>query len=393
MDKQWDIVIVGGGLGGLSLAAELAAPQFAHLSVLVLEKRTHYKRDRTWSYWTGSPHRYSHLERQRWHRWSVSLGSTVHTHSSDTCAYATLDADAFYAAAVQAIQAAPHIELRMDSAVAALDTATGGYLVRTQQDAVLRARTVFDARPARTTSPSHLVQQFAGWQVNTEHDVFDVSCVQLMAFEPHARGLHFWYVLPYSPRCALVENTWVSPASWQPDYDAELKQYLARLCAGTSYTVDYTEQGVLNLQDTVIPVHPVQPVGLGRKGGTLRPATGYAFIDTLNHAAQLAQSLAQSLAGSSSAVQVYSGAAWQPTAFVRPKVEHWMDAVFLNVLASDWPRSPEYFMQMFGTVNAQTTVDFLTGKASWSQRLRVMRALPTMPFARAALSRTLGERV
>ena len=70
-----------------------------------------------------------------------------------------------------------------------------------------------------------------------------------------------------------------------------------------------------------------------------------------------------------------------------------MDAVFLNVLASDWSRSPEYFMQMFGSVNAQTTVDFLTGKASWLQRLRIMRALPTMPFARAALSRTLGERV
>ena len=393
MDKLWDIVIVGGGLGGLSLAAELAAPQFAHLSVLVLEKRTHYERDRTWSYWTGLPHRYSHLERQHWHRWSVSLGGTVHTQSSDACAYATLDADAFYTAAVQTIQAAPHIELRMDSAVAAIDKTNGTYAVQLQQGTLLQARTVFDARPAPAKLPDSLVQQFAGWQVNTEHDVFDTSCVQLMAFEPHARGLHFWYVLPYSPRCALVESTWVSPASWHPDYDTELKQYLARLCASTAYTVDYKEQGVLNLQDAVPTAHSAQPAGLGRKAGTLRPATGYAFIDTLNHAAQLAQSLAQSPAGPSSAVQAYNVAAWQPTAFVRPKVEHWMDAVFLNVLASDWSRSPEYFMQMFGSVNAQTTVDFLTGKASWLQRLRIMRALPTMPFARAALSRTLGERV
>ena len=48
--SNWDIVIVGGGLGGLSLAVELAQPQFAHLRVLVLEKRTAYTRDRTWSY-------------------------------------------------------------------------------------------------------------------------------------------------------------------------------------------------------------------------------------------------------------------------------------------------------------------------------------------------------
>jgi 2-polyprenyl-6-methoxyphenol hydroxylase-like FAD-dependent oxidoreductase len=38
--KAWDIVIIGGGLGGLALAAELAAPQFSKLSVLVIEKST-----------------------------------------------------------------------------------------------------------------------------------------------------------------------------------------------------------------------------------------------------------------------------------------------------------------------------------------------------------------
>ena len=69
-----------------------------------------------------------------------------------------------------------------------------------------------------------------------------------------------------------------------------------------------------------------------------------------------------------------------------------MDAVFLKVLAQDWERAPEYFMQIFGSVDAQTTVDFLTGKASWLQRLQVARALPAMPFARAALSHSLGGR-
>ena len=47
MEKVWDIVIVGGGLSGLALAAELAGPEFSTLSVLVLEKRSAYVRDRT----------------------------------------------------------------------------------------------------------------------------------------------------------------------------------------------------------------------------------------------------------------------------------------------------------------------------------------------------------
>ena len=95
MGKLWDIVIIGGGLGGLALAAELASPQFSELSVLVLEKRKEYVRDRTWSYWATEQHRYSHLERRQWNQWSVSVGEQVNTQNSQRTYYASLDADAF----------------------------------------------------------------------------------------------------------------------------------------------------------------------------------------------------------------------------------------------------------------------------------------------------------
>ena len=52
----YDVAIIGAGLAGLSLAARLAEPPFAGLRVLVLEPRTLYRRDRTWSYWSMQPH-------------------------------------------------------------------------------------------------------------------------------------------------------------------------------------------------------------------------------------------------------------------------------------------------------------------------------------------------
>ena len=73
----FDIVIVGGGLSGLALAAELAQVEFSKLRVLVLEQRQNYSRDRTWSYWKtpqNGVHRYSHLERKRWTQWRVRQG-------------------------------------------------------------------------------------------------------------------------------------------------------------------------------------------------------------------------------------------------------------------------------------------------------------------------------
>jgi lycopene beta-cyclase len=381
-DKAWDIIIVGGGLGGLSLAVELSAAEFAHLSVLVLEKRTSYTRDRTWSYWTDQPHRYSHLERQRWQSWSVSLLGVQRSHSSTQVAYATLDADAFYQSALQSIGSAGHIELRLGCAVTAMDATES--TVTLQDGQVLRARTVLDARPAALHQPSALVQQFVGWEVTTQHDVFDAQSVQLMAFEPHARGLHFWYVLPYSARCALVENTWVSPADWQPDYHTELNHYLDKLCNGQSYSIAYREQGVLQL-DT--PAQPsTAPVGLGRNGGTLRAATGYAFLDTIGHAAQLAQSLALHVQSGTASTARAAGA-WQPVPYQRPASDAWMDSVFLQVLAQDWQTAPNYFMQIFKTLSAQDTVAFLTGRASHIQKLAMMRALPVRPFASAAMAR------
>ncbi len=374
MDTPWDIVIVGAGLGGLSLAVELAQPEFAHLSILLLDKRTHYVRDRTWSYWTGQTHRYSHLERKRWHSWSVSLNGQSHAQTSQQHAYATLDADAFYAFALEKIAGAPNIQLRLGCGVTCIERSAQGSVVALDTNDKIQAHAVLDARPLVGTRPHALVQQFAGWQVLADSDVFDPSKVQLMGFDPHPKGLHFWYLLPYSKREALVESTWISPMDWQPNFNVELEQYLTNLCGPQGYSVDYTERGILGLQDATLAT-----LALGRRGGAMRASTGYAFIDTIEHAKRIAYSLAQHL-------KLGSVNHWAPQSFSRSATDLWMDRVFLDVLSRDWLQAPDYFMRIFSAVHADDAVAFLTGKAALAQKLRVVQALPKLPFLRSALS-------
>lgn len=392
----FDIVIVGGGLSGLALAVELAQAAFLKLRVLVLEQRQTYVRDRTWSYWKtpqNVPHRYSHLERHHWAQWRVQQGTWCQHHASPTAApggqaasYCTLDADTFYAAALHALSQCTHVELRLGISVQQI-LSTDTPSVVTSAGEVIAATWVFDARPPLRTHAKGLVQQFLGYEIKTDSAAFDVATVGLMHFHPSPLGLHFYYVLPYSSCNALVETTWISPASHKPEFELELGQYIAKLVGSNAYEVVYQEKGALTLDSSpsaasVPTASHVAP--LGRAAGTLRASTGYAFLETLTHAKLTAASLKKQM-GSTDLID------WLPPAFTRPALDVWMDTVFLKVLARDWRKGSGYFMELFERVDADTLVAFLSGSANWRQRLTVANALPPLPFAGQALLSVIGN--
>ena len=380
----WDVVIVGGGLGGLSLAVELAEPQYAHLRVLVLEKRACYLRDRTWSYWGTHRHRYTELERHRWHRWSVRFEGQQCVQASDI-AYCTIDADAFYDAAVAQITAAAHMQLRMSCTVDSVNaTGSAGKFPEVQLADGRResARWVMDARPpahaaySRHAGRTGLFQHFVGWEIRTEYDCFDDTLVELMDFETAPAGLHFFYVLPYGPRCALVETTWISTLQPLPDYEAELHAYLKSRYGLGPFECVYREHGQLPLECEPQGTASPRIVRVGQSAGTLRPSTGFAFLETVADAKRLARCLGTCSTQSAQSAPI--------PPYRRKALNRWMDRVFFRALASKWPTAPRYFMALFGGVRAQTLVPFLLGNATLWQRLKIAMQLPKGDFLRAA---------
>lgn len=376
----WDVVIAGAGLAGLSLAAELAAPEFAHLRVLLIEPRAEHVRDRTWSYWAvpqALPQRWACLAQEQWHNWRVSLEG-VSVMSKGTVPYASVRADAFYKAALGMIAEAPHIELRRETSLAQVKPTEGGVELVTQDGENLSSQLLFDSRPPQVQAPSDWVQHFTGWEVQASAPCFQPECVDLMAFEPRPNGLHFMYCLPYSSTQALVESTWISRASVHADAQAELRNALEQRWGCTDYAITFREQGALPLFP---PASDAQPrvVRIGRAGGMLRAATGYAFCATLQQTAGLAASLAEHLRRGRALID------WQTPVFKTSSADAWMDAVFFRALESDWLAAPDYFLSLFQRVPEHQLIAFLQGSANWQDRLAVMRALPAWPFLRSAL--------
>ena len=383
--KKWDIIIVGGGLAGLSLAKQLSSQQFSHLDILLIEARKQYFRDRTWSYWrdlTLPAHPFAALERTSWKAWQVKLSETVATQAHPDWRYCTIDSNTVYDDCLKTIHSAAHIDLRLDTRIMTIHDSKAPSIIL-ESGEVISASWIIDARQSKVAVfngiRSGLVQTFLGWEIQADSDVFDEQCVGLMHFIPNKSGLHFFYILPYSKSNALIETTWVCPVEFQINFDNELKKYLQEYYKLTNYTIQYFEKGELPL-DAEQSKLSQRVVKAGSSAGTLRASTGYAFLDTLAHNSKLISSLQQAISSDKSSLDN-----WQPTAFRRKRLDLMMDRIFLMAIQKDYMYAPQLFMAMFSTVDAQTLINFLNGQATWRQRLMIISALPKIRLIISAL--------
>ena len=375
-----DIVIVGAGCAGLSLAARLADAGPRVGRVVVLDARTAFARDRTWCFWDVDRHPYDAAVTHRWARWRVTRadGSEV-LRTSSRYAYQHIPADAFYAESLARIAAAPHVTLRLGERVGAV--VDDGAAARVQTDCgELRAAQVFDSRPsvsaAANPASARLVQAFAGAVICAAAPVFDAATATLMDFtiDQPGEGVAFGYVLPYTAHEALVEVAVIAERA--PDHgvlDAALAHYTARLTGG-AHVVRSREAGVIPMnaaRATRCPSPHVTRIGVA--GGMAKPSTGYAFLAIQRDTAALARAIA---AGESLAGRVPCP---------RGPVARWLDHVFLRRLRADPAAAPALFARLFGTADSDALVRFLSDVGSARDAARIIAALPPMPFVAEAV--------
>lgn len=371
---DYDVAILGAGLAGLSLAVRLAAPGFAHLRVLVVEPRTEYRRDRTWSYWALQPHPFEGAVAHRWDRWMVAGHGREVVQEAPGLQYASIPSDAFYRLALQRVRAAPHIDLRLGTAAEASED-DGCVRIRLP-DGTLRAALAFDTRPPPCLGRHGLTQAFLGQEIETEAPVFDPGTVTLMDFRcPQTDAAHFTYVLPTSPRHALVEDTWFAPAGLRlPDHRAAIRTYMADHYGVHRFTVGFEERGALPMDPVFQPGPGKRLLPLGTAGGATRPSTGYAFNAIQARCDAVAADLALGWA---------AGCLPQP-ARPRPGLIRYMDRVLLNLLEGRPALAPRVFAALFAGCPPRALVRFLNDSASPLDLAAVATAIPLLPTLGAA---------
>lgn len=371
-----DLAILGGGCSGLSLGRELARAEASGRRIpktVILEPRLTYTDDRTWCFWATPDHSHAHLVRHHWHAWEFSTeGQSAIQKSQDNTSYQCISAGAFYSEAIEAIERADRVTLKLRTRVKSVSTHSNHVVVETC-GGTLRSKWVVDTRPQSFGRDDREVlrQVFVGAEVRTERDAFDPLVAGLMTnMCVDDLRFRFTYLLPFSRRHALVEETRFSTQDIPRDrLLSDLDDTLSnRIKCGGVETLR-TEAGCILMTTEMGSSGGSDRVVLaGTVGGAVRASSGYAFLRIQRWARHCASRL-------------YAGAG--PVA--HPAEPIWrssVDRLFLRVLCVQPGVTPSLFMSLGSSLSAKTLVRFLSDDCRPIDFIRVASVLPKRPFLR-----------
>jgi lycopene beta-cyclase len=244
----------------------------------------------------------------------------------------------------------------------------------------VRAALAFDSRPAPAPAADprevDLLQHFLGWEVEAPRPVFDPEVPTLMDFAvAQERGIHFMYVLPFSPTRALVETTYFSPAPLADEiYEADLREYLRERFDLDDVAVGFTERGSIPMTTRPAPLRQgARVVNLGLRAGLAKGSTGYAFQTIQAWSAALAHELLDN-PGEPPAVPA-----------PRPAPAVAMDRVLLDHLRRSPERAPQLLVDLFERLDPELLCRFLSDQARPLDYPRVMLATPLLEMTGAVV--------
>ena len=379
LQTDLDLLILGGGCAGLSLAIRLAEASGRCRRVTVIEERADYISDRSWCFWRLGPHRFEPLVARSWSRVAVRSASQAVTADCARTPYQLLQAGAFYDYARHVIAGSDAVRLETGVSVTGIPVAVaGGWRVETSTG-VLTAAQVIDTRPPGLprSGNSTLWQSFFGQELVCEQPVFDATCVELMDFTDAVPGaVAFTYVLPLAPDRALIETTLFDPHPRGPSDLAELqRRAVERLCGDVPTRVVRTEAGILPMGMARDPGSRDPPgrgyLRAGLMSGAARPATGYAF-QRIQHWADVCTEALR-------CGQMPRG--HKPD----PLLTRMMDRLFLDVLRNQPEHGAELFLRLFGGTDMRRIVRFLSDRGTLLDRAAIVASLPPGLFLRQLL--------
>jgi len=347
--REFNYIIKGGGCAGLSLAYELEINnKLKDKSLAIIEPRSEYKRDKTWSFWKVYDHNFEDCVIKSWNKFSVTTIGNYQELNNKEFPYQSINSEKFYSKINSRLSNNKNIFFFKNSENINFDNS-------------IVFNSVFN-----NDNSNGLWQHFKGIEIETEENVFDDSSLSLMDFRCDQRNsVHFFYTLPFTKNRALIETTWLSDLNRKNllDYDEQLKNYVEKNLNIKNYKIKFTEKGSIPLFYPSFK-NKTKEINIGSAGGMTRLSTGYTFLNIQEHSKYIRENIDK----------IEKSKIFQLS--TKYKL---LDKIFLKVLKNNPEKMPFIFSKIF-QCSSNTVIKFLSNKSNLREDFRIILKMPTWVF-------------
>lgn len=364
----------------MSTALHMSRLGLGQKRILIIDQDKKGSNDRTWCYWSKGDHPFPELVHRSWTQLQFGDKVGLLTSSMQGYAYHLVRGEDFYKMALAELSDNPNISFlqqRVDNicSEAARVKVWAGDQVYTA-DYVLNS--IVDRRKQAQEAGTYFVyQHFMGWWIESESADFAVDTATLMDFRtPQKEDARFFYVLPLSPKRALVEFTVFSEQLLDDrSYRAAIEDYLQQHLGIEDFTIEEEEFGVIPMTNgTLSSNYGERVISIGTAGGAVKPTTGYAFLRIQKEAKQLAKHLLRNSEVSKQAVA---------------RRFRFYDNLLLHILEKEGKMAATIFSALFRNNPMARILTFLEERSHLGQEIAIFSSLPFAPFLRACYQRWL----
>lgn len=374
IEAKYDLIIAGGGMSGLSLAWYLAKGGYTG-EVLIVDSTFAPINEKTWCFWSKETPPFKEIVFRSWNKAFFSaLDMSAFLYLKDYSYHAIRSSD-FKEYVLTELKKYSNFDILEENILDVSSNSKKAMLITKNSDRYL-ANHIFQSifKPDWKTPKYPLIQHFLGFEINSDHSVFDPATFTIMDFDSSFEdGVAFMYVLPFAHDKALLEFTVFSETVLDKEiYQQKIEEYIDQKFGlhTSEYTVNRTEYGEIPMQDLDYkPTLEQNIYNLGTVGGLTKPSTGFTFLRTQEYTKQLADS-------------IISGK--KPLLPPRPKFRYrYYDLLLLHILSNSTQESVKVFHDLFKKNKFDDILSFLSEDSTFAQDLKIMSSVPYLPFFKA----------
>ena len=364
---KFDVIIIGAGLSGLTLANEISKK--TKKSVLIIEKKKSFDYDKNWCFWNTPQNVFTKRYDTAWNSIKIKIDKNEIIHEEKNINYLHLKSSTFFKYMTEKLEKNKRVQILNGVEINKIK------IKKSKNDIIVgkhkyECELLFDSRYRLIKQMNSLFQHFVGYEVVFEKNVLNKKQVTFMDFQSFVNGINFMYILPFTSKKALFESTYFSKKIYsRSQYKNNIIKYLNENFPNVKYTINFKEQGILPMfYQNVKQQFNYFPIGI--PGNWMKSSTGYSFQNCFNYSDVITKKILDN----------------KKIKIKKRKFINFLDEVFCSLIMNNPKALKKFFLYFFKKNNLMLIVRFLNGNINFLQLLRVITILPKKEIIISAIT-------